>query len=536
MRKKIVLRLSVLIVFLILLWSCHNEDFAKGETEPQRNNANFFKHSSENAKSGVDYIAILDAYNREKDFLTTMSDQKGMPIWEKMQVVDTETATGLMIPLSHDNETMSSVLFATLDSENSVTGVTNYDNRLLESVVNDQRISKKNRENLFYTFMYMDNKTFGNEKFIGIPEDLFIGDKSDGERSEVWIKDFSPTKPKASESGKIIIVESCVLVLHCTHHGTGACDASSGCTACGHTECSYEIIITGDYDPFPSTPGGCIGCGGGGGGGTPGPQPPKDPCSLNEVFYRLNPQCGGGGWNIDIPIEDPCEKTKSLLQNPEVDDKINALYAQSKLTPPNNGEKAFKSNADGSTTSPIIIGGEHSADLGDMTGYAGYYHNHTPKGVKILSPPDIYKLFQFIANQPAGTPVNASFGGMVATEVCAGGCPDGYEYINFLIRFDGTLTDALAIKNRNYTEEDLKILKDNFEQFEQKIRPKSGYSSQNGNFLSFKGLEELLFNALDDMNIDKNKIILQRIDKYGKVYNVTLNADGKPQETPCPEL
>ncbi|WP_345204696.1 hypothetical protein, partial [Chryseobacterium ginsengisoli] len=177
MKRKMISWLSILTVFLTLLGSCHNEDFAKGEAEPQRNNANFFKHTQKggiNAKSGVDYVSILEEYSREKDFLSTMPDQKGMPIWDKMHVVDAEGATGLVIPLSHDNETMSSVLFAILDDKNTVTGVKDYDNDLLEKIVYDEKIDKDYRERMFYTFMYMDNRTFGNERFTNIPSDLFV--------------------------------------------------------------------------------------------------------------------------------------------------------------------------------------------------------------------------------------------------------------------------------------------------------------------------------------------------------------------------
>jgi len=34
------------------------------------------------------------------------------------------------------------------------------------------------------------------------------------------------------------------------------------------------------------------------------------------------------------------------------------------------------------------------------------------------------------------------------------------------------------------------------------------------------------------METPKNKIILQRIDKNGTVYNITLDANGKPIEPP----
>ncbi|KMQ68667.1 hypothetical protein ACM39_05065, partial [Chryseobacterium sp. FH2] len=227
-------------------------------------------------------------------------------------------------------------------------------------------------------------------------------------------------------------------------------------------------------------------------------------------------------------INTPCQKTKAVVNDPKRQAGLTELMNKSK----EGGEKAFMTKADG-TPSPIIPGGEHSTDLGDITGYQGYSHNHTPDGIKMLSPPDIYKLFYFIVNQPTGTPVDAAFGEMVGTQVCPN-CPGGYEYYNYIIRFNGSFADAQAIKDRNYTKADLEAFKDKFAEFELSLRPKSEYASQNGNFMNTKGLEEVFFNALDKMNIDKNKMILQKVDKNGNVTNVTLGADGKPKDVPCP--
>jgi hypothetical protein len=330
MRKKIILRLSVLIVFLTVLWSCHNEDFAKGEAEPQRNNANFFKHTQKggiNAKSGIDYISILEAYNREEDFLTTMPDQQGMPIWDKMQVIDTDNTTGLMIPLSHDNETMSSVLFATLDDENKVTGVKDYDNKLLQDIVYNANVNQDLREKLFYTFMYMDNKTFGTEQFTGIPKDLFSGKKYDTDYGRIWLKDLAAGHQAQGSTSKMLFIESCGNYWSCKNHESWKnCDH---CAACYSTSCSTIMIYIPD-EGFPGSTGSSGGGGGGGGGGTPGPQPPKDPCSLNTVFYRLAPGCSGSGGNVEIPDpDDPCTKAKpaidkanNILQSPIGQQKI----------------------------------------------------------------------------------------------------------------------------------------------------------------------------------------------------------------------
>ncbi|WP_344827687.1 hypothetical protein [Chryseobacterium ginsenosidimutans] len=314
MTKKLISWLSFMMVFLTLLWSCHNEDFANSGAEPQRNNANFFKHvTSVTAKSGVDYVSILEVYNREKDFLSIIPDQKGMPIWDKMQVVDTENATGLMIPLSDDNVTMSSVLFATLDNENTVIGVKDYDNNLLKKIVYDNKIDRDFREQMFYTFMYMDNKTFGNEYFTGVPKDLFKGTKRRNEEyGRMRVVDFTTTPVVTTQqNGKVLIIETCAVTWHCTHHGGGGpCDY---CSECYGNVCSTTMISVAD-DPFPGAPGSS-----GGGGGLPpsGPEgniPSNDPCALNgTTFYRLAPGCSGSG-NPDIPdLDNPCKKTKPFI-------------------------------------------------------------------------------------------------------------------------------------------------------------------------------------------------------------------------------
>ncbi|SDR09836.1 hypothetical protein SAMN05421664_3535 [Chryseobacterium soldanellicola] len=256
--------------------------------------------------------------------------------------------------------------------------------------------------------------------------------------------------------------------------------------------------------------------------------------SSTDETDNLSADCNGDGSGVIITNPTtPCEKTKVLIQKQEVKDKVNALYNQSMAT----GEKAFMVKTSDGLPDPLIDGEEHSVQLGNTDGYSGYYHNHTKKGINIFSCHDIYKLFEFIKKLPPDQSSDVAFGGMVDTETSCPGCTStgGIEYFNFLVRFNGSRDAAAEIKDRNYPEDDLDDLEDKYQDFEQSIRDLPGYSSQNGNFFSFKGLEEVFFNALDKMNIDKNKIILQRIDKSGKVYSVTLDANGKPKETPCPQ-
>src|SRR6218665_38437 len=243
----------------------------------------------------------------------------------------------------------------------------------------------------------------------------------------------------------------------------------------------------------------------------------------------------GGGITIYDQTKTPCGKTKAMIERSDVKPKLNELYEKSKST--EGGEKAFMMKNDG-TPSDIIPGGEHNVDLTNMQDHKGVYHNHTNKkgdeGIKMVSPRDIYALFSFIVKQPAGALVTDAFVGMVGAQQCAvaGTCPpDGYEMFNYVIRSSGTFQNASEIHNKNY---DFKVLRDDFRKFENNTRNKPGYSSQYGNYISNKGLEELFFYILGQMDISKNKMILQRIDKNGNVTNVTLGTDGKPKDVACP--
>lgn len=524
MRKKIILRLSILTAFMVLLWSCRNEDFAKSETNPQRNNSEFFKHkSTAYAKNGTDYIRILEDYNKETDFLSKMPDQKGMPIWEKMYAIETENGAGIMIPLSHDNESMSSILFVNLDEKSTVTGVRDYDNSILRDIVYNQKISKENREQLFLTFMFMDNRTFGNEFFIGIPKDMFIGQKSDDEYGVMWLRDFEPSsKVTTQQAGRLMIIETCFLALHCTHHGPGICDAESGCTECGTTFCNYTVVGTAD-DPFPTIPGGGAPGGGGGcndctpGGWPPsGPNVPENPCggnTVSSVFYRPAPGCGGG----TIPeIDDPCEKTKNLLKKQEVKDVVNDL--ENHLNSSVGGEKGWRLNKSGPPTQ-TTQNSDHSVNFGNPSTMNGGYHNHTGTKVDIFSATDIATLIEITRYQSLGNANNA-FMGLIA--------PNGIHYV---IRFSGNHSDLPA---NAFNEDQQEIW--NFAQFavyRDLLKDSNFYSTINGEkVLNNKGLEQLFFKTIEKMNL-QNRVILQKVDD-NNVSTINKNSDGTTEEIPCP--
>jgi len=209
-----------------------------------------------------------------------------------------------------------------------------------------------------------------------------------------------------------------------------------------------------------------------------------------------------------------------MLQSAEVQNKLETLKNNS-LT---KNEKGFKVKADG-TTSAVIEGVDHEVEMGDFAGYQGGYHNHTPTGIPMLSPPDIdnglLKAARSQGNQ--GNAVNNSFFGMVKKEVCSS-CPGGYKIYHYVIRFTGTYNDALV----SFSQEKINKLKDDYEM------RYSFYES-----LGQAGLEKLFFQTIKEMNLE-NKVILQRVDETGTfpnityaVQNITLDANNQPQNTPC---
>jgi hypothetical protein len=411
MKNKFFLWLSLLITLSIVLYSCRNEDFAKAETDPQRNNANFFKHQSDiYSKAGVDYINILEAYNKETDFLSTMPDQRGIPIWDKMQIVDAEGATGLMIPLSYDNETLSSILFANLDEKNLVLNVKNYDNSILKKLVYNTEIDIKARTQMFYTFMYVDHQTFGTESFTCIPYDMFDGDQhqeNSNTYGRVWLNDFkSPSNPHYDTSKMTIMVDICVTSWHCKEGKSW-----KNCDKCG-TCLSYSCTTIGSGtfdDPIYSPGTGTSPGSGGGGGGSPSPEgiPPVDPCTQSGMpFYRIAPGCGGNV-NPNLPeLDTPCQKiitenlnAKALLNQTEISTQ-NGIMTTGIST--STVEKAFifgKNPVGQYKASNIILGASSGAQVSlpptdpNFTAEGGI-HNHTNAVYEVPSPGDIYWFMQ----------------------------------------------------------------------------------------------------------------------------------------------
>ena len=282
----------------------------------------------------------------------------------------------------------------------------------------------------------------------------------------------------------------------------------------------------------------------GNGGGASGNEDPYEgnyneaPCSPNGVL--TGPQipndntgtglCGGGVPtlpNLPDPEEDPCEKTKALLEDSALTEKVGTLKEQSKIKGDNSGEKGFNVNLDG-TTGGIITGEKHSVHLGDEAGKQGGYHNHTPDGIKMHSPPDILKMLNYSLAQPNGN-ISNGFLGMVGSEECST-CPDGYKYHNYIIRFSGNSQELVKfIFDTNWDED---ALDKDYEDREDLMRDNPLYVDEYGR-LNNNGLQKLFFETLKNMKME-GKVTLQKIEDNGSVQNIVLDNAGNPSPIPCP--
>ncbi|MCJ7933131.1 MAG: hypothetical protein MUW56_05715 [Chryseobacterium sp.] len=230
-----------------------------------------------------------------------------------------------------------------------------------------------------------------------------------------------------------------------------------------------------------------------------------------------NGNFGGGIGNPPATNTNPCEQTKKIITNPKSKPVIDSLKQQSTL----GGEKGAKFKTDG-TPSGIIHGGAHSVNFGDKTGYAGGYHNHTPTGIPMLSPPDIDQLLGFARAQPTSNPANVknAFVGMIA--------PNGIHYV---IWFNGTYQDALT----NFSQDSLNKYTQKYRKLEKDLTDEtiSGmkYMNSDGSINNL-GVEKLFFETLKSMGLE-GKVNLQRIENDGTVKNINLDNNSQPIPTSC---
>ncbi|QBJ86785.1 hypothetical protein DDI74_11170 [Chryseobacterium gleum] len=230
----------------------------------------------------------------------------------------------------------------------------------------------------------------------------------------------------------------------------------------------------------------------------------------------------------------PCEKTSIMLNRPNVQQGITDVKAQAQqtLSNTNTGEIGFKEKKDG-TVVPADVTSAHQVVFNDTTDGYGGYHNHTASGIHMFSPPDIVDtLFGFAAAQSVNDGVENAYFGMIAAEWC-NTCPGGKKEIHYVIRYAGTGTELgkFVYSPARMAQIMSKYLRKANELTNTSLNGNT-YRNSAGD-LNEKGLEKLFFDTLTNIGIG-NKVVLQRVEPNGTVYNITQDSSGSITSTPCP--
>ncbi|MDR6458962.1 hypothetical protein J2786_002069 [Chryseobacterium vietnamense] len=252
-----------------------------------------------------------------------------------------------------------------------------------------------------------------------------------------------------------------------------------------------------------------------------------------QQFFANNPNATWEQFYNQF-LDTPCERTKTTLNKSNIQQGISNVKAQAQKTliNPKTGEIGFKEKKDG-TVVPADVTLSHQVKFNDTTDGYGGYHNHTASGIHILSPYDIVDtLFGFAAAQSVNDGVGNAYFGMIAAEWC-NTCPGGKKEIHYVIRYAGTGTE---LGNFVYSPAQMAQFKNDYQTKESELTNTSlngsTYINSAGD-LNEKGLEKLFFDTLTNIGLD-NKIVLQRVESNGTVYNVTKDNSGSITATPCP--
>nr|WP_315028030.1 hypothetical protein [uncultured Chryseobacterium sp.] len=227
---------------------------------------------------------------------------------------------------------------------------------------------------------------------------------------------------------------------------------------------------------------------------------------------------GGSGSQTQNQYENPCEKTKDLLQNQKIkaitDDLKNHMTA-------GKGEKGWRDNKTGDPTQ-TTQNSLHSVNFGDPSTMNGGYHNHTGTGVNMFSATDISTLIEIARYQSVGNAENGYMGVMAPGD------------IHYVIYFNGNHNDIPTINSYSDLQIDTWNINQKIQSYKL-LKVDSFVNIVNGKKeLNSKGLEQIFYSTLKSMGLD-NKVTLQKVDDTNKISTVKMNSDGSTILDPCPK-
>ena len=398
MAKNFTKIITVLILLFLLFQSCRQDVGINKDQNPSRAEE-FFKNRNESSKtvnpnfvSGL--INRLERINKSHDFLSSLSDNSGLPIWnyaiearvkkyDRFTQRDGDIEEMIIIPLKKNSNYLSSLMYVENPNSDSPKIYT-VTNSQLKAFVYNQNIDSSIRERILMTFIYFDNTIFGRNGYGEIPLDLFpkVFASEEAEKKSFQIEKMQ-TSPDAREE------EICYTLLHCKN-GVN----ENQCDHCSKCETFFCLIFAGgevdngdDGGPIDNNGDGGYGGGGDGSGSGGGNPDNSDPCSDPSSPWYTHHSCGNNTGSGTSSAEPSCNLTKpkitsatSVLNNQQVQQNMDAVLKTKVQATIEYGIKIGR-NSDGTFShSNIVQGTATSTPLHNATLPSGIYiadgHSH----------------------------------------------------------------------------------------------------------------------------------------------------------------
>ncbi|OVE60217.1 hypothetical protein [Chryseobacterium mucoviscidosis] len=253
------------------------------------------------------------------------------------------------------------------------------------------------------------------------------------------------------------------------------------------------------------------------------PTGPSLPCQALDTEsncgggYGNGGSGGSGGGSTGYPYpqnnQTPCEKTKNIVNKPQIKAKLTSL--QSYANTNTKIESGFQELKSGTLVNGVV-NGDNQIEFGIGPNSQGTVHTHQPGTIGIFAPQDIMTFLAIVHAQDANALGNA-YSGTISSS--------GTYFINFT----GTASDLppamteaqeaayVAATVKDYTEKYYKLLK---------AEGKKSYQT-----LSSIGLEKLFFDMLDKIGL-AGKITLIKEDN-GNTSTIQKDSSGNPIPNPC---
>ncbi|WP_312397880.1 hypothetical protein [Chryseobacterium sp.] len=221
---------------------------------------------------------------------------------------------------------------------------------------------------------------------------------------------------------------------------------------------------------------------------------------------------GGGNPETEIP-EDPCTKTKTLVNKPQIKEKLKSLKEHANT---NTKDEAGFQELKSGTLQQGTVTADNSIFFGIGSNSLGTVHTHQPQTIGMFAPQDVMTFLAIVREQNANALGNA-YSGMVSG--------NGTYFINFT----GTASDLppamteaeeatfVARLVLDYKKEYYKLLKN-----EGKLKTEK---------LSDAGLEKLFFDTLNKTSLSGKVALIK--ENNGSTSTIQFNSDGTPK-TPNP--